>query len=113
MTSEEAQKELIDISMLSVIRAKKIWKLSHANIVDADNLSSQFVEEKEMIVRLSNPDVVSNINMILEMKHTLLEEWESIALSDILGRDLIVDQHHMPMDNSKFRDALSYNLKIK
>lgn len=108
MTSEEAQKELLDIFMLSVIRAKKVWKLSHANIIDADNLSGQFVEGKEMVARLSDPDVISNINMMIEMKPDLLEEWESIALSDILGRDLIVDEQYVPIDNNKFKEALAY-----
>lgn len=45
MTSEEVQKELIDIFMLEVIRAEKIWKVAHANIVDAKD--SERCESKE------------------------------------------------------------------
>ena len=36
MTSEEAQKELLDAFVLYLISAKKLWKLSHANIVDGN-----------------------------------------------------------------------------
>lgn len=89
MTSEEVQKELIDIFMLEVIRAKKIWKVSHANIVDAKDSNGAYLEGNVLIERLGNPEVLSNINALLESKPELLEEWETLALSDILGRSIV------------------------
>ncbi|MBB6447059.1 hypothetical protein [Bacillus benzoevorans] len=107
MTSEEAQKELLDIFMLSVIRARKVWKILHANIVDTANPSGQFIEGKAMVERLSDPNVIGNINMILEKNPALLEEWESIALSEILGSELIINEQYMPIDDKRFRESLT------
>lgn len=107
MTSEEAQKELLDIFMLSVIRARKVWKISHANIVDAANPSGQFIEGKAVIERLSDPNVIGNINRILEKNPALLEEWESVALSEILGSELIINEQYMAIDDKRFREALT------
>lgn len=109
MTSEEVQKELIDIFMLEVIRAKKIWKVSHANIVDAKNLKGAYSEGKVLIERLSNPEVLSYINDLLESKPELLEEWETIALSDILGRGLLKDGQFTPIESVSFKNALTLN----
>ena len=109
MTSEEVQKELIDIFMLEVIRAKKIWKVSHANIVDAKNLNGAYSEGKVLIERLSNPEVLSHINDLLESKPELLEEWETIALSDILGRGLLKDGQFTPIESVSFKNALTVN----
>ncbi|MCT8977882.1 hypothetical protein N4T77_14880 [Clostridium sp. CX1] len=107
MTSEEVQKELIDIFMLEVIRAKKIWKVSHANIVDAQDSNGAYLEGKVLIERLSNPEVLSNINTLLESKSELLEEWETIALSDILGRSLVKDGQFIPIESVSFKNALT------
>lgn len=109
MTSEEVQKELIDIFMLEVIRAKKIWKVSHATIVDVQDSNGAYLEGKVLIERLSNPEVLRNINTLLESKPELLEEWETIALSDILGRGLVNDGQFMPIESDNFKNALLVN----
>jgi len=109
MTSEEVQKELIDIFMLEVIRAKKIWKVSHANIVDVQNSNGACLEGKVLIERLSNPEILSNINALLEIKPELLEEWEAIALSDILGRSLVKEGQFIPIESVSFKNALLVN----
>lgn len=109
MTSEEVQKELIDIFMLGVIRAKKIWKVSHANIVDAQDSNGLYLQGKVLIERLSDPEVLSNINALLESKPELLEEWETIALSDILGRSLVKDGQFIPIESVSFKNALKVN----
>lgn len=105
MTSEEIQKELIDIFMLEVIRAKKIWKVSHANIVDSQD-SSGCSDGKVLIERLSNPEVLNSINNLLKNKPELLEKWEAMALSDILGRSLVMDGQFIPIESISFKHAL-------
>jgi hypothetical protein len=107
MTSEEVQKELIDIFMLEVIRAKKIWKVSHANIVDAKDFNGAYLEGKVLIEKLSSPEVLSSINALLESKPELLEEWETMALSDILGRGLVKDGQYIPIEIDSFKNALT------
>lgn len=107
MTSEEVQKELIDIFMLEVIRAKKIWKVSHANIVDAKDSNGAYLEGKVLLEKISSPEVLSSINALLESKPKLLEEWEAIALSDILGRSLVMDGQFIPIESDGFKNALT------
>jgi hypothetical protein len=106
MTSEEVQKELVDIFMLEVIRAKKLWKVSHANIVDSQDCKGAYVKGKVLIERISNPEILSKINALLESKPDLLDEWETIALSDILGRSLVKDGQFIPIESATFKDAL-------
>jgi len=106
MTSEEVQKELIDIFMLEVIRAKKIWKVSHANIVDAKDSNGAYLDGKVLIEKLSSPEVLSSINALLISKPKLLEEWETMALSDILGRSVVKDGKYIPIESDSFKNAL-------
>lgn len=106
MTSEEVQKELIDIFMLSVIRAKKIWKVSHANVVDVQTVSKELLEGQVLIEKLCNQEVLDSVNDLLGKKPALLEEWESIALSDILGRSLFKDGQYVPIESRNFGNAL-------
>lgn len=106
MTSEEVQKELIDIFMLEVIRAKKIWKVSHANIVDVQDSNGMYLDGKVLIERLCNFEVLSSINFLLESKPELLEEWETMALCDILGRRLVMNGQFIPIESVSFRDKL-------
>lgn len=107
MTSEEVQKELIDIFMLEVIKAKKIWKVSHANITDAKDPNGAHLEAKVLIEKLSSPEVLKNINALLESKPELLEEWEVLALSDILGRSLMENGQFIPIESIVFKNALT------
>lgn len=107
MTSEEVQKELIDIFILSILRTKKIWKVSHANIVDDQALSGEFLEGKILIEKLCSSEVIDNINALLDKKTDLLEDWEVIALSDIMGHNLVEDGHYVPIQSRKLKEALT------
>lgn len=60
-----------------------------------------------MIERLSNPEVLGSINGLLESKPELMEEWETIALSDILGRSLVMDGQFIPIESDSFKNALT------
>lgn len=109
MTSEETQKELIDIFVLSAIRAKKIWKVSHANIVDTQDTSGKCLEGRVIVDSICTPKVLDSINAILIKNPSIMEEWESIALSDILESDLVADGHFIPIESNRFKEALTLN----
>lgn len=95
MTSEEAQKEFMDAFILRLLSEKKLWKIAHANIVDsAENIT----DGRAMIDKLSRPLMLENINTILDNNPTLLKTWQTIALEDILGRELIVDSCYIPIE---------------
>lgn len=74
MTDEEAQKELLDIFILSAIMAKKIQKLSSANIIS----------KEDMVGILTSEKYINSINTILHNNPILLEQ-KANELSEILG----------------------------
>ncbi len=62
-----------------------------------------------MIEMLSSPEVLSSINALLQSKPELLEEWETIALADILGRSVVMDGRYISIESDSFRNALTLN----
>ena len=103
MTSEEAQKEFVDAFILRVLSEKKLWKIAHANIVDP---AGNITDGRAMIDKLSSPLMLENINTILKNNPALLETWQTIALVDILGRELIVDSCYVPIEGQALRKNL-------
>ena len=103
MTSEEAQKEFVDAFILRVLSEKKLWKIAHANIVDP---AGNITDGRAMIDKLSSPLMLENINTILKNNPALLETWQTIALEDILGRELIVDSCYVPIEGQALRKNL-------
>lgn len=95
MTSEQAQREMLDIFILSATVAAKVRKLSNANIVD----------EKDMIAHLTSSNYIGCINHILQSNPILLEEKNS-SLSKVLGRSSIMDGIYVPIKISQFKESL-------
>ena len=103
MTSEEAQKEFVDAFILRLFSEKKLWKIAHANIVDS---AGNITDARAMIDKLSSPMMLENINTILTNNPTLLETWQTIALEDLLGRELIVDSCYVPIEGQVLKENL-------
>lgn len=106
MTSEEAQRELLDIFILSAILSAKIRKLSGSRIRDEGDRTEVYIEGQEVIEKLSTTDFVNSINRILVNNPSLLEE-KSTSLIEILGRNLIINDQFVPIEKNKFKEALS------
>lgn len=104
MTNEEAQKELLDAFVLYVLSAKKVWRVSHAKITDS---AGNITDGKTMIEKLSSPALLESINRILEHNPALLEEWQSIALTGILGHSVIENDRLIPIEGTQLRKALT------
>lgn len=104
MTSEEAQKELLDAFVLYILSAKKVWRVSHAKITDSEG---NITGGNAMIEKLSNPSLVKNINQILENNPALLEEWQSLVLTGILGHSVIENDKLIPIEGEQLRKALT------
>ena len=98
MTSEEAQKELIDIFILTIMREKKIQRLRHARVEDA---AGHIVDGGELVKRLADPAVMKNINYILEQRPDLLDEMQETYLTSLLGRELIIDSRFIPIESGE------------
>lgn len=106
MTSEEAQKELLDAFILYVLAVKKLNKVAHAKVTDSDE---NITDGRSMIDKISAPVVIEKINNILEHNPGQLEEWQTIALSDILGGALIKEDKLIPINGEKLLQGLLYH----
>lgn len=104
ITSEEAQKELLDAFILYVLSTKKVWKVTHANITDSNGKQ---ISSSEMLDALSNTSIIDSINSIIAHTPSLLEEWQSMALEGLLGRDIIIEGQYVPLEISDLRKALT------
>lgn len=103
MTSEEAQKELLDAFILRILSEKKLWRLSHAKVTDSEG---NITDGQKMIEKLSDPKLLSNINVILSNNIDLLENWQMAALKDILKRELVQDGNYIPIESENLRKQL-------
>ena len=74
MTSEEAQRELLEIFILSALLTKKIRKLSNARIIKNGGAPGEYLEGQKILERLTTPEYIGCINQILESNPQLLEE---------------------------------------
>lgn len=59
-----------------------------------------------MIDKMSSPLILENINTILKNNPVLLETQQTIALEDILGKELIVDSCYVPIEEQALRTNL-------
>lgn len=105
MTSKEAQRELLEIFILSAMLTAKIKKLSNARIIKDGSTPGEYIEGQETIERLTTPEYIASINCILENNLSLLEE-KSATLSAIMGRSLISNGQYIPIENDKFKEKL-------
>lgn len=105
MTSEEAQRELLDIFILSALLTAKIRKLSNARIINGD-APGEYLDGQKILERLTTPEYIGSINQILEKNSQLMEE-KAAVLSGILGRNLVLNGQYVPIEIGKFKEALS------
>jgi hypothetical protein len=105
MTSEEAQRELADIFILSALIIKKINKLSNARIINNESTFSEYLDGKDIVGKLLTPEYIISINQILENNPQFLEEKKE-DLSELLGSNFVIDGKFVPIETEKFKEML-------
>jgi len=105
MTSEEAQRELLDIFILSALLNTKIRKLSNARIINGD-APGEYLDGQKILERLTAPEYIGSINQILEKNPQLMEE-KAAVLSGILRRNLVLNGQYVPIEIGKFKEAMT------
>lgn len=65
MSSEEAQKTLVEVAILASMLAERIKKLSNAQISD-DGIAGGYLGWQEAVNRLSSEELIDGVNRILE-----------------------------------------------
>jgi hypothetical protein len=105
MTSEEAQRELLDIFILSTLLIKKIRKLSNARIIKTEGALEEHLDGQKILESLTTPEYIGSINQILENNLQLMGE-KTVYLSELLGRNLVLNGQYVPIEIGKFKDAM-------
>lgn len=105
MTSEEAQRELLDVFILSALLIAKIRKLSNARIIENGDAPTEYLEGQKISERLTTSEYIDCINQILESNPQLLEE-KTAGFSGILGRNLVLNGQYVPIEIGKFKEAM-------
>lgn len=95
ITSKEAQKELIEIFILSVLLVKKIRKLSNSNLLD----------EEILIKKVTSKEFIEGINQALLSNPNILEK-NSEFLSEIMEREISEDGIYIPIESEKLKKQL-------
>lgn len=106
MTSEEAQRELLDIFILSALLTTKIRKLSNARIIKNGDAQGEYLEGQKILERLTTTEYIRSINQILGNNPQLMEE-KTADLSEILGRNLVRNGQYVPIEIGKFKEAMT------
>ena len=106
MTSEEAQKHLVNILVLAALLASEIRSLSEACIKENSEISEHYLEWKVAFEKLTTQKVTDQINSILESNVSLLDEINMRRLSEILEINLIEEGQFVPIKNDKLKEAL-------
>jgi hypothetical protein len=104
MTSQEAQKELLDIFLFSAMLAAKVRKLKNSRIVDGE-APNGYIEAQQLINRLASPEFTQSINQIFKCNPTLLEE-KATSLSDIFGWSLYAEGQYVSIERGQLREKL-------
>jgi hypothetical protein len=109
MTNDEAQREFLEIFILSAIISAKVKKLANSRIKTSGQLSAEYIAGQKVVNKLCMPEFMNSINLILENNQALLEE-NSALFFEILGRNLIVDGRFSPIERRLFREALTITI---
>lgn len=105
MSCVEAQRELLDIFILSFMLTAKIRRFSYAHIIKDSGAPGEYIDGQEIIQKLSTPEYVASINQILESNRLLLEE-KSPTLSEILGCSIVLNGQYVPIESTQVREKL-------
>ncbi|WP_165172816.1 hypothetical protein [Adlercreutzia sp. ZJ242] len=105
MSSEEAQKALVEVAILASMLAERIKKLSNAKIT-GEGIAGGYLGWQETVNRLSSRELIDDVNRILEGDVRLFDAAQIANLELILGRSLYKNGQYVPIESNEFRERL-------
>lgn len=99
MSSDEAQRHLLEILMAASIIADRMRTLSNAHIKDFPKLTAA-------TKTLTTRHVTDTINRLLEANMSLLDDETSARLANIPNGGLVADGRYVPLNNESVKEAL-------
>jgi len=102
MSSEEAQQRLLAMLAASVFIAEQRRILSNVRLDD----QAELPDLHRALEQLSSPEVIENMNRMLEANPTLLDERASAEFMRMFGGGGVLDGEYVPLRSQTVRDAL-------
>lgn len=94
MSSEEAQRELIEAFVLYLESMKKVKRVEKANVIDSDG---RLTSGKVFLDTIVNSGMLESVNNILRNHPALLEPGHEKRLSAILGYEISAENEFIPI----------------
>ena len=94
MTSEDAQRELIEAFILYLESMRKVQRVTNANVIDSDG---RITGGKELLEAMANKGMIESINEILQHNPALLNSEQEKFLFDILGYEIYSQNEYIPI----------------
>lgn len=102
LSSEGAQRHLLEIMMAASIIAYRMRAVSDARLED----DAHPPELGSAIEKLTTQQVTDTINRILEANASLLDDETSAIFAEIFGGGQVVDMEYVPLRNESVKEAL-------
>ena len=94
MTSEDAQRELIEAFILYLESMRRVQRVTNANVIDSDG---RITGGKELLEAMANKGMIESINEILQHNPALLNSEQEKFLFDILGYEIYSQNEYIPI----------------
>lgn len=104
MSSEEAQRELIEAFVLYYESMRRIQRVQNANVTDLRGIS---VNGRELLNHLSNSGILESINELLKNNPALLCKSQNTLLSDLFGQEINLAKEYIPITVESLVESLS------
>lgn len=108
MTSEDAQRELIEAFILYLTSAQKLSRLANANIVDA---KGKILDSKFLLEMMTDKQLLDSINSVIQSNPALLSDKQISTLADVLGYNVITEKEYVPIMAHALQEGLRRTLE--
>ncbi len=103
MSSEDAQRELVEAFILYVVSAQKLSRVANANIVDTEG---NIFDGNSLLNKMTDKQLLECVNSVIQSNPTLLNSQQMSTLSDILGYSLFREKDYIPITADALKKGL-------
>lgn len=104
MSSEEAQRELIEAFILHLESMRKVKRVANANVVDSDGRLS---DGKAFLETVTSSGMLESVNDILRKNPALIDQKQKRLLAEILGYQMEAEKEFIPITTDMLIEGLA------
>lgn len=108
ISSEEAQRELLEAFILYLASAQKVHRVANANVI---NIAGEIVDGKSLIEVFNNHELIDSINEIARGNPKLLSEQQLNMLSEVIGYKIFDGKEIIPISCKALVEGLKLSME--